>query len=293
MLVVSTCTERTQREKPLVLVTIKPLELIVREIVGDSVEVRTLLPAGVDPHHYEPTPSDAESVSEATLLIRVGGHLDEWASKLPAKKTVELLDYVYSCKWSKDYVREEGHSDLRFACRRSYADGSDDPHFWLNAVSVKDTTYWLTKLLVAELPSHSVKLEENAQAFCEQLWFLDGQTSTALWEHRGKCVIQAHDSLQYLLRAHEIQSVGVIEAHSGIEPSPLHVAQLIATAKAKQAKCVIVDAGHSDKAAKLIAQECGIPLVHLDPEAVSTEREYASYFEWYKWNVEQLAEALK
>src|SRR5258708_1117928 len=55
-----------------VLTTVFPLYDFAREVGGDSIEVRNLLPAGVDPHEYALSPSDVELVSRADILIANG-----------------------------------------------------------------------------------------------------------------------------------------------------------------------------------------------------------------------------
>src|SRR5690349_4221298 len=61
-----------------VLTTIFPLYDFAREVGGDAVEVRNLLPPGVDPHEYALSPSDAALVSHADLLIANGRGMDEF-----------------------------------------------------------------------------------------------------------------------------------------------------------------------------------------------------------------------
>src|SRR5690242_8594992 len=54
------------------LTTIFPLYDFAREVGGDAVEVRNLLPPGVDPHEYALSPSDVSLVAHADLLIANG-----------------------------------------------------------------------------------------------------------------------------------------------------------------------------------------------------------------------------
>jgi zinc transport system substrate-binding protein len=296
------CTERARNstnarnksaDNPLIVCTIKPLELIVREVVGEHAEVRTLLPPGADAHDYEPTPSDIEAVSTAALFVMVGGHLDHWAEVLPARRKVEALDYVGSSTFPIDYKRDPGASDARAADMQTSSDGSVNPHFWLNPISALGVTPGLIEALPQALPRNEKQFHDNFEGLLEQFTQLDHYAASQLQSFAGASVVQSHESLNYLLRGFDIQTVGVIEAHSGVEPSAKRMSELIAAAKQHKAKCVIVDAGHSDKAAKIIAAECGIPIVRMDPEAVSTEREYGSYEEWFKYNVNQLAKGLQ
>src|SRR3990170_2378639 len=45
---------------------------LVREVGGDRVEVTSLVPAGADPHTFEPSPSDVKKVAEADIAFANG-----------------------------------------------------------------------------------------------------------------------------------------------------------------------------------------------------------------------------
>ena len=56
---------------------------IVSQLGGVCANVTTVLAgSSVDPHDYEPAPSDAAIFDAAQLVVINGGHYDEWAAKL-------------------------------------------------------------------------------------------------------------------------------------------------------------------------------------------------------------------
>src|SRR5438132_754276 len=61
-----------------VLTTIFPLYDFARTIGGPDVEVRNLLPPGVDPHEFALSPRDAELVAGADLIIANGAGIDDF-----------------------------------------------------------------------------------------------------------------------------------------------------------------------------------------------------------------------
>ncbi|MGB0652971.1 MAG: metal ABC transporter substrate-binding protein, partial [Thermoplasmatota archaeon] len=64
--------------KPEVVVTIYPLAFVTHWIAGDDLHVETLVPAGLPPAEWEPSPSDVIRASEARLLVTNGAGLDGW-----------------------------------------------------------------------------------------------------------------------------------------------------------------------------------------------------------------------
>jgi ABC-type Zn uptake system ZnuABC Zn-binding protein ZnuA len=53
------------------------------------VEVQTVVPAGMEPHDYEPTPKEIGSMYDADIVVYHGSGIDAWADKIrfdPEKK---------------------------------------------------------------------------------------------------------------------------------------------------------------------------------------------------------------
>ena len=77
-----------------VVATTQQLADFARQVGGDGVEVTGLLGSSVDPHDYEPRPSDAKAVAEAEVVLRSGGEVDEWLGDLveSAGGDAEVID---------------------------------------------------------------------------------------------------------------------------------------------------------------------------------------------------------
>lgn len=52
-----------------VVTTLFPYYDFVRQIAGDTVSLTLVVPAGMDSHSFEPTPSDMRTIQNADLLI--------------------------------------------------------------------------------------------------------------------------------------------------------------------------------------------------------------------------------
>ena len=50
---------------------------IAQNVAGDRVRVEALIPSGLDPHAFEPTPADVVKVAESQVLIVNGAGLDK------------------------------------------------------------------------------------------------------------------------------------------------------------------------------------------------------------------------
>ena len=62
----------TSEKKFIVLATTPMLGEFVKQVAKDNIDVRVLMPYGVDPHHFEPSPQDVKKIDEADLVFYVG-----------------------------------------------------------------------------------------------------------------------------------------------------------------------------------------------------------------------------
>ena len=67
----------TASTRPTVVVTYSVLGNIVEQLVGDAATVTTLIPDGQDPHEFEPSAKDIESLNNATIVVSNGLDFEE------------------------------------------------------------------------------------------------------------------------------------------------------------------------------------------------------------------------
>src|SRR3972149_5380946 len=110
-------------------VTLPVFADFVREIAKDHADVFSILPPGADPHTYEPTPSDIESIASADVIIVnntkpgvEGSILDVIEANKPSyARTLPLMDNVPSPR-----AAELGNPET------TAAEAGDNPHLWLD-----------------------------------------------------------------------------------------------------------------------------------------------------------------
>jgi len=73
------CTSDIFAQAMKVVASISPVGDMVKEVGGDLVDVRVLLPPGASPHVFDATPGMARDLSEARLFFEIGA---DWSSGL-------------------------------------------------------------------------------------------------------------------------------------------------------------------------------------------------------------------
>ena len=65
-------------DKLLVLASFYPIEQFAMQVGGDIVEVKSILPPGAEPHHWDPTIQDVQNMAHADAIVVNGVGYEAW-----------------------------------------------------------------------------------------------------------------------------------------------------------------------------------------------------------------------
>jgi zinc transport system substrate-binding protein len=252
-----TGTDRQQDERIVVAVTIPPEQEFVERVGGENVRVVLLVPAGADPHTYEPPPGVIADVAEADVYAVVGSGIEfelAWKDKI-ASLNPDML--VVDCSRGIDLIStgEDGHAGT-------------DPHIWLSPKNAKIMVEKIREGLAAADPEHADEYDRNAAAYQAELDALDAEIAGALAGAGVKKVMVYHSSWAYLARDYGFEEVPI--ESEGKEPSPQRLEHLITQAKDEGIRVIFASPEHSTRSAEVIAREIGGTVVLVSP----LEKEY-------------------
>lgn len=264
-------------EPPGYVVTIRPLALVLRALVGDDATVHQLLPAGTSPHTFEPRPSDLDRVAKAKALLWVGQGLDGWAAQLPAPHRIEVLGLVPAALLhafpASHPVGQEGadhhaadDTGHEAAGHAPHDHRGLDPHFWTDPATVARTVGPLVRAL-CELERNGERcdaLRARGVALERELDDLAHELEARFAVHRGKKLLLGHPSIHYFLRRVGLDAPLVAEASPGKELSPRRVVELVQRAREFDVRAIVVQPQQPERAARLVAEELGLPVVSFE-----------------------------
>ncbi|WP_338587077.1 zinc ABC transporter substrate-binding protein [Paenibacillus sp. Y5S-9] len=72
----------TETAKLNVQVSFYPMYEFTKNVAGDLADVHTLVPAGMEPHDWEPTPQDIASIEKADVLVYNGAGMESWMDQV-------------------------------------------------------------------------------------------------------------------------------------------------------------------------------------------------------------------
>ncbi len=238
-------------ERQVFAATLYPLAAWLAQVVDDDVEVVVVLPAGANPHTFEPLPAQVRLLQRASLLVRVGSGLDDWVEKLTGLGPTPPALMTFSDHVPLLPLREKG---------------GRDPHFWLDPLLVRDHAVpALVGALERIAPVDAASYRLRAERWREELSHLDARLRTKLAPVQGRAYVAVHSAWRYFANRYGLVEAATIEPVPGRELSAKEMTKLVREIRRSQARAVVVEPYVFSKTARQIAHETGIPLVTIDP----------------------------
>jgi len=225
---------------------------MAQNVAGNRMKIDVLLPAGVDPHEFQPTPQDAIKIEGSKVLIINGLGLEAWL-------TTSLLQNASEAQL---VVATEGINPL---ADPSGEHNPGDPHMWMNPLNVLQYVNNIRDGLSSADPAGSAVYAANAEAYGGQLKALDEwiKSEVAQIPPERRLLVTNHDSLGYFAEAYGFKLIGTVipGISTDASTSAQEVASLIETIKSSGAPAIFVDASENPKLAEQIASESGAKVV--------------------------------
>jgi ABC-type Zn uptake system ZnuABC Zn-binding protein ZnuA len=231
---------------------------LVRNVGGDRVHVDSLVPAGADPHGHEPRPSDAVAISEAELVVKSGGDLDEWLDDLIENAggeatEITLLDSVEAIEGGHAQEEDEVHADE--------GDEDLDPHWWQDPRNAILAVEAIRDALIEADPDGRRAYERNARAYTSELRALDDEIERCMQRVQPdkRKLVTTHDALGYFAERYDIEVIGSVipSLSTQAQPSAADVDALIEQIEDEGVEAIFPEAAVSQRLERAISRESG------------------------------------
>jgi zinc transport system substrate-binding protein len=282
-------------ERPLVLASFYPLYEFARAVAGDRAEVVTLVPPGVEPHDWEPSPQDIVQVQKARLFIYNGAGLEPWVDRLTREvrggaaavvKTTEKINLLTGAQ-----PHDHGPKGTQAHAHRA----EPDPHVWLDPVRAQAQVEAIRAGLARIDPAGAPVYAANTQAYQARLAALDATFAAGLKQCARRDLVTSHAAFAYLAGRYRLTQVPIQGLTPESEPSAADLAALVRLARQRQVKYVFFETLVNPKLAETLAREVGAKTLVLNPiEGLTREEQAAgkSYLTLMEDNLRNLRTAL-
>jgi zinc transport system substrate-binding protein len=257
-----------QEPRTRVVTTLFPLYDFARNIGHDKIDLSMLLPPGVEPHAFDPKPSDMARIAQAEVFIYTGNAMEPWAERIvkgvgsPGLRVVDASKGIALMKMEGG-AAGTGHMKGEPAHRDHGLQGVD-PHIWLDFANSQKIVDTITDALVLARPAGERLLRQNAEAYKEKLRALDASFAAELSKCPKREFIHAgHYAFGYLARRYHLTYVAAQGFVPDSEPTAKQLAALARQIQSRGLNVVFYEELVEPRIARTVAKETGAELLML------------------------------
>ena len=247
----------------LLSVTIEPQRYFLEQLVGPEYTVNTLVPRGVSPETFEPSPLMMIELGKSNLYFRVGdlGFEKAWSARLERNNPeVKIVD----CSEGIELMKEEEHLHAA-ADGQGHAHPALDPHVWSSPRTMRVFVRNMLDALLENDPDREEFYRGNYNRLVQHIDSVDRVVCGLLEKAPTRSFIIYHPALGYFARDYGLKQYSI--EFEGKAPSPGQLKKLVDLARKEQINTLFVQKGFDLKNGEVIAREIGTELFEIDPLA--------------------------
>lgn len=250
-------------------------------------DVETLVPAGGDPHGFEPSLADRAALENAQLVVRNGLGLEEGLDD-----TLEAVagggTPVFAIAEEIDTIGYSGTADQD--------ESGEDPHVWFDPSRVAAALPALATRLVDDVGLDAAEVDRCLTSYVADLDAVDEQIQTlvAAVAPSDRRLVTNHDSLGYFADRYGFEIEGtVIPAASGLaETNPARLDALAEVIATTGVAAIFAESQHSIDDAAALAREVDAEVITLDTGTLDPDANATGYTDFLLTNASRIADAL-
>lgn len=281
--------DKDNSQKTKVSVSTYPMYYIANEIGKDIIDLKLLVPVGVDPHEYELSLKETKELETTDLFLYNGSGLEHWGEKVDKsmkdknRAVINASDHVELLNIEDDHEHDD------------HEHGDKDPHIWLDPSNVDKIAKQLTSQLKTLDKENSSSYEDNYLELSKKLKDLDDKYNEELKNKKTNTILVSHMAFGYLAHRYELEQIAVTGISPHSEPSPKSISKLIDLTEEKNIEYIFFEVLSSPKSVEMIADEANLEVLTLNPIGGITKEQFTSgvdYIDLMEENLENLKKAL-
>ncbi len=277
-----------------VAVPVAPMAWLARQVGGPRVAVLTVVPPGVDPHSYAPSPRGLARLDAARLYLCLDLPFERrLAAKLAAGHGgIRLVDATAGIKpiilgggseltdlarqANKPQLPHRGRISLRLSEPTGGRPGSHpepDPHIWLSPRRFSKMAANLAAAFRAADPAGGPEYQARLGKVQVLLAGLDMRLAAILRPVKGHRFLVVHPAFTYLAADYGLKQVAIEQ--EGKSPGARSLSSLMGLVESSGARVIFAERGFPERAARALSKATKAKIVVLDPLA----QDYAANLE--------------
>lgn len=259
----ASCSKEQAPQIPVLVATIHPYELILKQLAGSGFEVKCLIPGAASPHTWNPVPADLKALSEASFVLSNGLGLEaniEQNLRNMKDKHLQAADLLHDLI-VLDSLKQHAIPDSS----QLYHHEGLDPHIWTSPQLMLRLVSKLEKELSTRFPNSAFIFSRNAEIMRKELEATQRQIRDERASYLDPAIVTYHNSFEYFTNAFGIRTLAWVQASPAKEPTPSELASLGQILTAHQVKAIFIEPQMNPKSGEVLAREFNLKLITIDP----------------------------
>ena len=208
----------------------------VKRVGGNIVESSLVIPAGIEPHDFEPTIAQIQNINSADALVYNGLGIENWITKITHNHKI----------------------DASKGLNMSYSDKRNttlDPHVWLDPLLARKQVENIRDGLITIDPENKETYISNAKTFLDELNILDKAVRAELESCKKRDFISFHNSFSYFAKRYGLTQHSIFNTGPEAEINPTRLTEIINLAKSLDLRVIYSEELMDSRYALVIAHE--------------------------------------
>lgn len=290
LIILTACQSTADKEKTIIFTSIYPLQYVTEEIAGDTAEVISMYPPGVDAHTYEPTTKQLTELAKSELFIYLGAGMEGFAEHAAQALQETNVNFLEIGKNEALFI--EGEEEDDHGHDHDHGHSHDiDPHIWLDPLLMIQVGQMVLTQLIDLQPDKIDIFEKNFKKFESNMLTLHQDFDAKLHAKKNKKIIVTHAAYGYWEDRYGIEQIPISGISSSDEPSQKDLVNLINEAKRLDLHYIVFEQNSSNRVGEIIQEHLEADAVYIHNLETLTEEDIQNardYFSIMQENIQVL-----
>lgn len=257
VLAVACQTNPTKNSSKIVFTSILPLQYFTDQITGSLYTSEVMVPPGVGPETYNPTPRQMSSMSRAKAYFANGflGFEEAYVTKFQSNNP-DLLFVNTSEGVNLIAGEDHDHGD------HNHVKGVD-PHTWSTPEGARVIARNICNGMVQIDPANKAVFQANLEKLLAKIDSVDKVVKAILTEIPSRKFMVFHPALGYFAREYQLEQLSI--EFEGKIPTPRHIQNIVQEARSQKIANILIQKEFDTENADIIARETGSKVIQIDP----------------------------
>ncbi|MCG7199253.1 zinc ABC transporter substrate-binding protein [Marinobacter pelagius] len=259
-----------------VVTSIKPVELLVRAVATEDVQVTTLVPPGSSPHNYTMRPSQRRALENADLIFWVGPEMESFLIRLLSADDFRGRTIALS---GEEIDGDEHHEEQEHDHGHDHGEG-EDPHLWVDPMRGLEMARDIAQALVIQGGVNQQAINQNMAAFEAALTEREASIREQLAPAREIDVFAYHNALTRFAEHYELDLAGVLTLNPELSPGARHVAEVQNKLREASHPCLLTEPQFNRQWWRSITEGLNVTFSTWDPLAMDIDANRTGYLDF-------------